>query len=80
MATELLAASGCRVVATEAEADFDGDAIPMMFVSATIPGRRWYVEFERVLPPGLWCSHTRTTVYVWADSGRVTFDHFEGWE
>ena len=81
IATEFLAVNGCRVVATEAEVDWTEDYIPMLFQSASIPGRRWYVEFERVMPPGVaWMSNAHTTVYVWADTGHATFDHFEGWE
>ena len=80
IATEFLTANGCRVVLTAADADFAGDGIPVVFESASIPGRRWYVEFERVLPPNMASSNTSLTVYVWADTGRVTFDHFEGWK
>lgn len=80
IATDLLAANGCRVFATEAEVIWGGDYIPMLFKSVSIPGRRWYVNFERVMPPGVWTSNAHTTVYVWADSGHATFAHFEGWE
>jgi len=79
MATEFLAANGCRVIASEADADMAGDDIPVMFVTAHVPGRRWYVEFEEVHPPGMWKSNTRIIVYIWANTGRITFDHFEGW-
>ncbi|QJW98585.1 hypothetical protein [Frigoriglobus tundricola] len=80
LATAFLATNDCRVVATEAEVDWAGDYIPVVFSSASLPGRRWYVEFVRVVPAGVCMSNTHITVYVWADSGRVTFDHFEGWE
>jgi hypothetical protein len=80
IATELLAANSCRVVDSEADVDWAGDFIPMLFQSASIPGRRWYVEFVRVMPAGVWTSNPLTTVYVWADNGHATFDHFERWE
>lgn len=76
-ATELLSADGCRVIAPDAEVDWSEEAIPLRFLTANIPGRRWLIEFERLTPPGMWRSHTRTTVYVWADTGRATFDAFE---
>jgi hypothetical protein len=79
IATELLAANGCRVVAAEADVDWAGDYIPYVFSSASKPGRRWYVEFVRVVPPNMWMSNTHLTVYVWADTSHATFDHFEGW-
>lgn len=80
LATEFLAANDCRVVASAAEADLEGDHIPVVFASASIPGRRWYVEFVRVRPPGVISTRNAITVYVWADTGLVTFDPFEGWE
>lgn len=80
LATAFLAANGCRVIPTPADAGSAGDDIPVVFDSASMPGRRWYVEFERVMPPGLWRSHMRVTVYVWADTELVSFDPFEGWE
>mgnify|MGYP007080329107 CR=1 FL=1 len=67
MATEFLAANGCRVIASEADADMAGDDIPVMFVTAHVPGRRWSVEFEEVHPPGMWKSNTRIIVYIWAN-------------
>jgi hypothetical protein len=80
LAVEHLTAHGCCVAASAPDADVYGDAIPYLFVSATKPGSRWYVEFERVLPKGAWHSRTNLTVYVWADTGLVTFDPFAGWE
>jgi hypothetical protein len=80
IATQFLADHGCCVVPTEAAADFSGDDIPVVFRSASIPGRRWFVEFERVFPAGLYCSHPDMTVFVWADTGRATFDPFDGWD
>jgi hypothetical protein len=79
-ATVFLAANGCRVVPTAADADFTGDPISVVFRSASIPGRRWYVEFERVFPVRVICSHPEVIVYVWAETGLVTCDHFEGWQ
>jgi hypothetical protein len=79
-ATDFLAANGYCVVPTAVDADFTGDAIAVMFRSATIPGRRWYIRFERVFPAGVSCTHADVTVYVWAETGLVTFDHLEGWE
>jgi hypothetical protein len=78
VATDFLAANGCCVVPTKADADLAGNAIPYVFKSATIPGRRWYVEFVRVRPPGVVGSHDVLVVYVWADTGLVTFDAYEG--
>lgn len=80
LATEFLAANGCRVVSTAADAHLAADDIPVVFDSVSKPGRRWYVEFERVMPPGVSCTHTGVSVYIWEDTGQITFDHFAGWE
>lgn|GEM_PF-3763441 len=80
LAIAFLAANDCRIVTTETEVDWAGNYIPVVFSSASLPGRRWYVEFVRVMPPGVSMSNTHITVYVWAATGRVTFDHFEDWE
>ncbi len=80
LATEFLATNGCQVVPTAADAGMAGDSIPVVFDSVSKPGRRWYVEFERVSPAGLYRSQPRVTVYVWEDTGLVTFDPFEGLE
>jgi hypothetical protein len=78
IATGFLVAHGCSTAAPEREADLTGAAIPVVFRHASMPGRRWHVRFERVLPPGLWCSHTDVDVDVWSDNGKATFDPFEG--
>src|SRR4051812_13958448 len=80
-ATAFLETDGCRVVTGKYDKCDCGpprgvsldDRVTYLLLSAELPGKRWYVKFRRVLPPGWWFSHQNLELWVHSETGVVEF-------